>query len=803
MRTLAFPYTEAMAEKIHGYTLGSEVNDTWQDLNRRYTRHPKNLPYRDLSLGLRYVSSDYATICKDPDGPGTLLLMRKKIDTAIISRLFAAFERDLAARHGAPFEDLLGPLLRRTKPRTIHIAKYLQADTATHADIPNWVFDVATWRTIELLRGALKLPDGTDLLLRPDIDGNLVAFNRPLPETHPRAEQGIHYISLEPITVPGYPGILLNLDAHISATTGFPGNAKSLWIATDDTGMLLTARHRYDRPTNRNVITGLLPQLVDSFSIRGVPANFTADDLLATHPRIRARHATTPDRHPIGSGPGRRFLDCLLEHATARLNTASLVLETTPIRNIDAAGDPDRHAKLASAVNAAARPIHISVVYQDDLQRHRSAQALTEVLNLPENSLTTAESTFLDGALTITFDSAKTDILVAPGPTHLRDTLAEQIISTRTPDALHLVLAESNKELAAAKPAAEDPKPQLRRALAAHGTVSQFIDPASTPKPDAVDHPANAAVRDLLRASGLTATTPTRVFSRPLQPQPCVIVGLYTREQNQPATRMISLSALISDGTDTPWHMLGYHPDAHGWNDLPTAIAAHHATDLSQFNDPNPATRTALARAYTERALHQLRTRYDDIPMIIYIDGSNRFPLWSGTTNKNLGNGQLDALPHLGMINPAGISLVRVNTASDGKLPQPVRATGNRANADDGAVPATERLHQLPGAHQDTYYLINRSRSDKAFQSSVRAGHRQTRFDLAEARELRTPWHAMTCTEFLLLEHGTFERQHLAALSARLCGHSLAWDGRTARPAPVHLARQILEDHPGRKTAAR
>ncbi|MFG1780620.1 RNaseH domain-containing protein [Micromonospora sp. NPDC049051] len=36
-----------------------------------------------------------------------------------------------------------------------------------------------------------------------------------------------------------------------------------------------------------------------------------------------------------------------------------------------------------------------------------------------------------------------------------------------------------------------------------------------------------------------------------------------------------------------------------------------------------------------------------------------------------------------------------------------------------------------------------------------------------------------------------------------MCGHSLAWDGRTARPAPVHLARQILEDHPGRKTAAR
>lgn len=801
MRTLAFPYTDAMAEKIYGYTLSSELNDTWQDLTRRYTRYPKNLPYKDLSLGLRYVSGDYATICKDPDGPGTLLLMRKKIDNNIISRLLAVFEQDLANWHSAPFEDLLAPLLRSATPRTILISKYLQAQTAAHADIPNWVFDVATWRAIELLRGEFQLSDGTSLLLRPDTDGNLVAFNHPLPAEHPKAEQGIHYVSLEPITIPGYPGVLLNLDAHISATTGFPGSAKSLWIAPDDTGVLVTARHRYDRPNNRNAISGILPQLVDSFSIRGVPVSFTKDDLLAAKPRIRARHATTPDRHPIGSGPGRRFLDCLLEHATTKLKTQSLILESSPIRNIDAPGDPDRHAKLASAVAASARPTFISVIYQDDLQRRRSASALTAVLGLPENSLAAAEGTFLDGALTISFESAKTEELITPGPPGLRNTLADRITSTRTPGILHLVLAETSKELAASKPA-EDPKPQLRQALAKHGVISQFIDSASTPKPDTNDHPANAAVRDLLRAAGLTATTPTRVFSRPLQPQPCVIVGLYTREQNQPAARYVSLAALISDGTDNPWRMLGYHPDARGWNNLPTAIAAHHAADLSQFTDPNPTSRTTLARAYLERALHQLRTQFDDIPMVIYIDGSNRYPLWSGTTNKSLGRSAPEALPHLGMVDPGGISLVRVNSASDGKLPQPVRATSSRSNPESDVVPATELLYYLAGAHQDTYYLINRSRSDKAFQSGVRAGHRMTRFDLADAREMRTPWHAMTCTEFLLLSHGAFQREHLAALSARLCGHPLAWDGRTSRPSPVHLARQIIEDHPARKAVA-
>jgi hypothetical protein len=56
----------------------------------------------------------------------------------------------------------------------------------------------------------------------------------------------------------------------------------------------------------------------------------------------------------------------------------------------------------------------------------------------------------------------------------------------------------------------------------------------------------------------------------------------------------------------------------------------------------------------------------------------------------------------------------------------------------------------------------------------------------------------MTCTEFVILDSGSFTVEQLAAMSARLCGHPIAWDGRTNKPAPVHLAFQILDDHPQR-----
>jgi hypothetical protein len=56
----------------------------------------------------------------------------------------------------------------------------------------------------------------------------------------------------------------------------------------------------------------------------------------------------------------------------------------------------------------------------------------------------------------------------------------------------------------------------------------------------------------------------------------------------------------------------------------------------------------------------------------------------------------------------------------------------------------------------------------------------------------------MTCTEFAVVDAATWTSSQLGALSARLCGHPLIWDGRTSRPLPLHLARQVIQGHPDR-----
>jgi hypothetical protein len=75
-----------------------------------------------------------------------------------------------------------------------------------------------------------------------------------------------------------------------------------------------------------------------------------------------------------------------------------------------------------------------------------------------------------------------------------------------------------------------------------------------------------------------------------------------------------------------------------------------------------------------------------------------------------------------------------------------------------------------------------------------------TRFDVGVdargRRALRDDWHAMTAREFLVVDPADSDPTALVVLAARLCQQPLGWDGRTALPAPLHLAGQLDRDHP-------
>ncbi len=823
MLTLAFPYTQRIAGRVVRYCVTPELAERWEELTKRHATEHKQLPYADLSRALRFVLGDFAAVQRGPGKGETFVLARRQVPDGVLARLFAEFESDLARRHQVPFRDLLAPLVINLQPELIDVGAYLDGTGPTgEPDIPGWVFDVATWHAIELLASRpLRLPSGRELRLRADTDGSLLAWDDllPSPDGDRATEPAMHYVTLTPITLPGYPGLLLSLDAHISRLTYFWPNARTAWLATDSNRLVLAAAIRYDRGARRRALAGNLARLVDAFSLRGIPV--LDEEILQREPHhVRARHAATPARHAVGAGVGRKFLDVLLNHAATCLpqDSPPLELVDSTIRGVDrptatrkdptAPGDRTR---LVDTLSNADRRLHLLVAFSSDDMRARSIRAVARAMDMSPADLEqscdpSGSGEFVDGRLRVTSVYADTAELLVPGDPEPRQRLAARLAEAVHRGWIGAVLAETDAARALADNVTprQDPKRQGRRANAERRLVSQYLDAASAPGDSKDDHAADSALLDLLRSAGLTGTLPRRVFAAPLQPTPAVLAGIYSRSQAKPTVRMISLAAIVTDGIDAPWTTLAYHLDAGGWAAYPEATVAHHAGPISPFDAAlSFDARNAKAAAYAQRALNQLLVRFPDIPLVLFVDGFGCRAPWPGLANKTLGLTEPGALPHLGLGNaePGQVALVRVITNDDEQeLPQPVRATGARVEDDtSGFVPASTKLHRLAVSKADAYYLINRSRTDQSYDFAVRDGHRKTRFDIADQpRVLRTAWHAMTCTEFTILDTGDWTADQLAALAARLCGHPLAWDGRTARPIPLHLARQIIDDHPDR-----
>jgi hypothetical protein len=825
MQTLAFPYTPEIAGTVLCYTITSELAQTWQELTKRHAKEDQRLPYYDLTQAFKFILGDFAAVRRGPQGTETLLLVRKQPPNGLIPRLFGAFEQALARRHNVAFQDRLAPLLSGLEPEEVRIGDYLTTTGPTgEPDIPKWVYDAVTWHATQLLsKDPVRLPSGRELRLRVDTEGNLLAWDDLLPDQKGvrRREPAMHYLSLTSITLPGQPGLVLSIDAHISRLTHFLPSARTVWIATDDNRLVLSAGFRYDAKTGKRILSGTIAELVDSFTLQGIPQ--LDDDILRREPdRVRARYHSTPAEHAVGSGPGRKFLDVVLNHAIACLpsDTAPLELVDSKIRSIDrSSSSPSDRVGLAQTLERSDARLHLTVLFASDNMRARAVGALARSLHLPLDDFGSKNTTLplIPDHLKVTFRPVRKDILLTPGKPEPREQLAHDVKDQVQAGWIGAVLAETSAKAALAEgvPVGQDPKRQGRRAHAKLGIVSQHLDMASAPTESDGDHPADSALLDLLRSTGLTGTTPSRVFRSPLEDKPAVLVGIFSRSQNKPASRMVSLAAMVSNGCDDPWTTLAYHPAAGGWRPYPVAVAAHHADVLTPFDRSlSYEARTRQAAQYAQRALNQLLIRYPDLPIVLFLDGMGCRGLWQGLANRALGLATIGDLPHLGLPNASDgqIAVIRIITHTDNELPQPVRATTTGAGTpdeleamddheeDDAFVPASTKLYKLASAKAAAYYLVNRSRTDQAFKASVRHSHRKTRFDPGlSATALRTPWHSMTCTELLVVDSADWTNDQLAALGARLCGHPLAWDGRTSRPAPLHLARQIIEDHPERR----
>ena len=212
-----------------------------------------------------------------------------------------------------------------------------------------------------------------------DTDGNLIAWDLPFtrePRGEGRAAHATTWISVNIITLPGAAGLYLRLDGHISRHPGSWSFVKNAWLDRGDPALPLLRLPVLSPYPERGRHLPTLP-------------GFTAEVTEATGQHAITLPAVLPDRpgpvrpignpwhHPIGKGPGVRFLYQLGTHATRQLQTAPLRYAKTPISVGDNIQGPIAPVRLDAAIAASGTErLQITCLYSTDAARRRMIDAL-------------------------------------------------------------------------------------------------------------------------------------------------------------------------------------------------------------------------------------------------------------------------------------------------------------------------------------------------------------------------------------------------------------------------------------------
>ncbi|ANB70702.1 hypothetical protein A6033_05215 [Aeromonas veronii] len=92
----------------------------------------------------------------------------------------------------------------------------------------------------------------------------------------------------------------------------------------------------------------------------------------------------------------------------------------------------------------------------------------------------------------------------------------------------------------------------------------------------------------------------------------------------------------------------------------------------------------------------------------------------------------------------------------------------------------------------DLYYFVSPSNQ----YGRVISQRKNTRFDVLD-RSLRDPWQQLGVTEIAVISSANFASElDIAHQTALLCRNAPLWEGNLRLPSPMHMAKQVSEDHP-------
>lgn len=813
-------YLNEVFGTVTAYPLPKDFQAAWSTMPR--AERGWGPAYSSLARGLTSATGRPVTLFDEYDLDETERASGKRMllltdDGAMDYRMRVAMNAWERHVRGGSDVTTLAPLLPEPEPSR-SFSEFIRLRDGEVPEAPSWVFRTGMWRVMKALaEQPLKIDGRGPLRLRLDTSGALVAWeDEDLIANRKGTAFSMLRVSGRFVTRAGVSDPVLCFDAHLSRISpkGFWSN--NVWIEPAD-GRLpilhLPMQYREDAESGIRRVR-LHPATATIYEACKLDPLDIPDELPdrpgAIRPQLwRSRF------HTLGSGPGPRLLMRLQEHISAilpRLEPLRYPIDTS-IRLATRVEKYQKGGLPVAAIGASGyKRVTIACVYRTGGARQRMLVELEELTGV-------AVEPRHDGPPVTVNERLDVAACYCPGllehSTLNRAALLDRVPRSEGED--HLVVAWLETEYHPAVELTRDAKPHLRRLLGHRGVPSQFLatDPLVLPEEaeprssSERKHAARAALRDLLRAAGvLDERLPGAIADPKLLnsvDRPALLVGVHVRAQKADrgiGPLVVTMSALhVVPGDLEAWRVLMYSDKKRSWCRTGEAIADFHSGSIGTSWFGRSKAKVERTRAELERRLCDLVTgELGHLPVVVFVDGPAARKIWPGLPNTRLGKGPLpgDALRE----NGKDVAVVRVSTGVS-EIGRPVtRQKDTNMPADKNKPAAPDRkVYRLADSAVPSWLFAGRSTllSSKGGD----AGAKYTRWTLPDDAkpELRKPWHSYTAKEIVVVIEGSWTSTSLAALTARLCDQSIAWDGRTLLPGPLHLAGRADRDHPDHRVS--
>lgn len=752
LRTNLFHFDPTMLPNAYQFFASENYRVAWRLLNDLWARSARySMPTTLLSEMLSILSGGPVWVNSKPDSDKTLpaIITLKSIDIKLVNQALHLWALEVLNRSlSSEFRVLEHLIIEGVSP-------LLAEDVINkNGSSPYFAYEVIPW-LVSSVMSSEPMVSTVPLALHLTSSGELLAWDNPIvAESGPRRAMVLHAITPKLVLLRGAELPLIAIRVHLShILTEWRHKTRNVWLKTNG-GIaklaIFTARQEddsyktdYSNPTSR-----LLSHLgVDGFPRLGM-------DELSISGNLRPIHAKMPSTPLIASGAGPLFLDQACWHLRQSLQGVKPILVDRAI------GSLKKSVSKGADVSAGTQSVLVLAAHARTSVRLEAANRVLEAESL-------AFSRGQLPSLRLRHISPVNAEQALCGPA-IGTSLEEWFKKEVEPEICKsegTALVETSLVAAAAKPE-HDPKFRLRELFAKRGMTTQFIFDSPPADPD---YAASASLMDTIRQSGVLPRALAFVSSLP---QDTTILSIYVDRIKAKGGEIFLpvITRLTLHGGIPEVFWFDSESNTQRWFDYRTGTARIHATaNLYDANSVKKLVSQALLAP----------TPVADMPLIVYLHSGLR-AVYDGL--KDSGGRDLPNIAN------SGAWIVRIRADDD-----TAQMTGDNTRHSEGPgyIGARVGLYKVKD-NSSLYYFVSPSNQ----YGRVISQRKNTRFDIFD-RSLRDPWQQLGVTEIAVISSGGFANElDIAHQTALLCRNAPIWDGNLRLPSPMHMAKQIAEDHP-------